>query len=118
MTLGEIVAHYRSKKGISIRKLAEESDVSATYVSMIERDVTPTPSERCVRSILHNLGMDDIDIEVVCRKCGIVPRDVTLYISRNAELLVPLLRNMSCLSDGDLEGLVYFVDKELFEGDL
>jgi DNA-binding Xre family transcriptional regulator len=116
MTLGEIVSYYRHKRGISIRKLAEESDVSATYVSMIERDVTPIPSERCVRSILYNIGLDDIEIENICRHCGLVPKDVIKYISDNASPMVPFLRKLSYLSETDLEGLIYFVDKEWFQG--
>lgn len=63
MTLGEVIAAYRKKHGLSMEKFSELSGISKGYISMLERNRTqrgdqPSPSFEMYRNVAKAIGMD------------------------------------------------------------
>lgn len=63
MTLGEVIAQYRSTHNLSMDKFAELSGISKGYISMLERNQTqrgevPSPSIEMFRNVAKVIGLE------------------------------------------------------------
>ena len=67
--LGEWLSTQRKLADLSLRQLAELTDVSSTYLSQLERGLHE-PSMRVVKSIADALG---VGVESVLNQVGLVP---------------------------------------------
>lgn len=54
--IGERLRSLRGERGLSLRELAERSDVSASLLSQLERDIT-NPSVDTIYRVAHGLGI-------------------------------------------------------------
>jgi len=64
-TFGELIRKRREQLNISLRSLADKCGVSPTYLSFIERDISPPPSENLIDklSIVLDMSADDLMIK-------------------------------------------------------
>ena len=51
MKLGEIIANFRTKENISLGDFAKETDLSKTYIAMLEKGVNPSTDKEIIPSI-------------------------------------------------------------------
>ena len=95
MTLGEIIAQYRTEHGMSMRAFARASGLSVTYVSSLENGITqrgnkPTPSLETYRAVAKAMCIDidtllraiDDDIKIMPTSTGehkLSPRKQELF---------------------------------------
>jgi transcriptional regulator with XRE-family HTH domain len=62
-TFGQKIRDYRIENThLSLRKLAETVDISPTYLSRIENDKEPPPSEDIIIRIAQTLGVDEDEL--------------------------------------------------------
>ena len=99
LPFGEFIRSERVKKGLTLRKFAKSIDISATFISLMERgDVSP-PSENNIHKIAIVLGLDPDYLIVMARK---VPTEVQeMFFDRPQ--LVGFLRRVHKKSDAELE---------------
>ncbi len=91
----------RHPKGFSVRALAGRLGVSATWLSMVERDLQ-RPSEETVRTLALEL---DLDAAALLRLSGRVSQDVAeMLLARPA--LADAVRAMNALKDAEIERTV------------
>jgi HTH-type transcriptional regulator, competence development regulator len=83
-TLGEMIRYNREHVGVSLRELAGSVDISPTYLSMIERDLTPPPSEDCIRRIADEI---DVDADVLLALGNRVPGHIIKAMARRRVLV-------------------------------
>jgi transcriptional regulator with XRE-family HTH domain len=58
---GDKVAEYRKNFGMTQRRLAERSDLDATYLNRIEKGTRPPPPVDTIRKIVQALGLSDAE---------------------------------------------------------
>jgi transcriptional regulator with XRE-family HTH domain len=104
MSFGTFIRNKRLEKGYTLRKFSELIDISATYISRMERDEIDPPGEGKINAMANLLS---IDPEQLVFMAGKLPSKVkTMVIDRPA--LVPLLRIASTKSDIDLQEMINF----------
>lgn len=79
MSSGQLIRDRRIALGLSIYDLAHRADVDFTYISKIERDKVPPPSERLCRRIAAAL---DVDAGMLVDKMRASPRYKALEAAR------------------------------------
>ena len=122
MKLGELIRDYREQHSLSLRAFSRAANLSATYVSMIERDLNgrgkmPVPSVETYRAIAKAMGLDVSDlIRMVDDKIDLSPErkgvDLTLYTDNVIPMppmhSVPLVGTIACgtpiLAEQNIEG--------------
>ena len=82
MTFGEYVRTVREEMRslntvFSVRKVAQRIGVEPAYLSKIERDQTPPPSEATIRRLAEELGEDP---DLLLAMAGKVSRDLQSVI--------------------------------------
>lgn len=102
MLFGERIRILRKQKNISLRKFAQEVDISTTYLSVIETgDIIP--AEDKIRTIAKALGIDEdellfeggkisSEITTIILKC---PREFARAIRAMARLSAPQISKMA-----------------------
>lgn len=78
------IKERRLQKGISLRRFAEMADISATYLSRIERGDFNPPSEDAIKRISLLLHTDADNLLVLAGK---VPTDVVNILLQHPEFL-------------------------------
>lgn len=68
MTFGKYLRSLRVTKGVSQKKLAEEGGIDFTYLSKIENDRMPPPSEEVLKKMAAFLGEDENTLILKARK--------------------------------------------------
>src|SRR5436190_845827 len=96
---GAFIRRDRDAKKIGLRAMAKMIGVSPTYLSKIERDEFPPPTEDKVRAIAKILGSDADDLVA---RAGRVPVDVTELIKRRPKLS-EFVRGTASISDDEIE---------------
>lgn len=89
----------RRKKGdatFSVRQLAERIGVEPSFLSKVERDETPPPSEAKIVALARELGADP---DVLLALAGKVSSDLQTAIRRRPELFATLIRELKGLPD-------------------
>ena len=94
--LGEWLAAQRKLANLSLRQLAEMTEVSSTYLSQIERGLHE-PSMRVIKSISEALGLS---VEAVLDRMGFGDSEGTTEVTEAA------IRNDPILSAAQKEALL------------
>lgn len=72
-TFGGVIRKLREDAGISLRKLAKLLEMSPAYLSKLERDLLPPPSEEYICSMASILEEDP---DILLAKAGKVHPDI------------------------------------------
>jgi transcriptional regulator with XRE-family HTH domain len=100
---GAFIRRKREEKGIGLREMTKlMTKISPTYLSKIERDEFPPPTEERVREIAAIL---DCDVDDLLAKAGRVSSDVSDIIKRHPVQLAALLRTTNGMSVNDINRL-------------
>jgi transcriptional regulator with XRE-family HTH domain len=99
---GAFIRREREGKEIGLREMAKMIGVSPTYLSKVERDEFPPPSEDKVRAIAKII---ECDTDALLARAGRISSDVTDIIKRHPVELAALLRTTKGLSADDIARL-------------
>ncbi len=83
-SFGTTIRDARKQRGISQKYLAEKVGIDFTYLSKIENDRMPPPSEKAIRAIAQELGTDPDEL---IRLAGKVPSDLADLLVRDPEAI-------------------------------
>ena len=89
-TCGELIREARQAQGYSVRFVAREVELAASYLSDIELG-RRIPSEKVIHQLCSLLGMD---FDVLMQKAGRMGEDTETYLKSSA-LVGRLLRQMA-----------------------
>ena len=115
MTFGDHVREVRERRrresaAFSVRQVAQRIEVEPAYLSKIERNLVPPPSERTIRRLAEEL---DEDPDVLLAMAGKVSLDLQEIIRRRPRRFAELLRQLREAPDPALSRLV----REVRDGD-
>lgn len=108
MTFGEILRKIRRDKKISQRALADKLGISFTYLSKIENDVMPPPSEELLIKLAKEL---DIDIDEFMIEANKVPTDIQQTIMNNPKI-PKFLRSIDKITDEKWKKIEAILEEE------
>jgi transcriptional regulator with XRE-family HTH domain len=94
----------------SVRQVAERIGVEPSYLSKVERSLTPPPSEETILRLARELNTD---ADVLLARAGKVSTDLLAAIRRRPQLFAELIREMKHLPDHAVLRLV----REVRDGD-
>jgi HTH-type transcriptional regulator, competence development regulator len=99
--LGEVIRDQRealrqSDAQFSLRRVADRIGVEPSYLSKVERGITPPPSEETLRRLAAEL---DLDADVLLALAGKVSSDLQEVIRRRPQLFAQLIRELKDLPD-------------------
>lgn len=77
-SFGQVLREGRKAQGISLRKFAQAVDLSATYLSKIERDEMPPPAEDTIKRIAKALDYDEDELLALAGKVSTELKDIIL----------------------------------------
>ena len=80
---GTRLRELRTKAGLSLRELADKVNVNFTYLSKIENDALPPPSEKVIWQLAETLNADKDELLILAGK---IPSDIA-EILKNRETL-------------------------------
>ncbi|MEE4382797.1 MAG: helix-turn-helix transcriptional regulator [Pseudomonadales bacterium] len=115
MRFGEHIREVRERRRAedrtySVRQVAQRIGIEPAYLSKIERDQQPPPSEDTIRRLAADLGEDP---DVLLALAGKVSRDLQEIIRRRPRLFAELLRELKEMPDHAIVRVV----RELRDGD-
>ena len=101
MTFGSYLRTIREglrdkDRAFSVRKVAGRIGVEPSYLSKIERDQVPPPSEATIRSLAKEL---EEDADLLLAMAGKVSTDLQIIILRRPQLFAELLRRLRDIPD-------------------
>lgn len=96
MSFGKHLKSLREARGLSLRKLAAEVGVTASYLSQVESDSVKPPSENMVKKLAGTL---DEHPDVLLAIAGRVSDDLMRVIIRRPKLMGELLRQIDSAPD-------------------
>lgn len=99
---GERLRRLRESRRLSVRRLARLVAVSPSYLSRIERNHVPPPSERTIARIARALA---VETDELLATAGRVPEDVVSRVLRRPQLMAKLVRIADGMPDEKLEEL-------------
>lgn len=89
--LGEFISQKRRKLGLSLRKLASDSDISATYLSDIENGRRINASGDVLEKLSKALNLDESEREemftLVGQENNSIPMDVQEFVKHHPEVV-------------------------------
>lgn len=94
-SFGRAIKEARRQRGISQKDLAERAGIDFTYLSKIENDRMPPPSEKAIRAMAEALALD---ADELIRLAGKVPSDLEEFLVTDPEA-IKYLRSLQ----GDVE---------------
>lgn len=100
--VGAFIRRQREAKEIGLREMAKMIEVSPTYLSKIERDEFPPPTEDRVRAIAKIIECDADDL---LARAGRVSSDISAIIKRHPVELAALLRTTKSLTAKEIATL-------------
>ena len=65
ITFGEFIKGKRQDKGISLRKFAEQLNISPVYLCNMEKDRNPAPKDNVLSRMAQMLVLNDEDIRIL-----------------------------------------------------
>ncbi len=101
MTFGEHIRTVREKRqrddrAFSLRMVASRTGVLPAYLSQVEFEQTPPPSEQTIRRLATDL---DQDADVLLALAGKLSRDLQAIVLRRPRLMADLLRELDDAPD-------------------
>jgi transcriptional regulator with XRE-family HTH domain len=106
---GGRLRRLRESRRLSVRRLARLVAVSPSYLSRIERNHVPPPSERTIARIARALSIETDDLLATA---GRVPEDVISRLVRRPQLMAKLVRLADALPDDQLSALAGKLERE------
>jgi len=97
-------------RSFSLRQVAERVGIKPTYLSKIERDELPPPSEETLKKLAQELKLD---ADVLLAMAGKISADLRQIICARPELFSALLRELKSVPD---EAVLKIV-REVTDGD-
>ena len=115
MTFGEHIRATREQRRendrrFSVRQTAQRIGVEPAYLSKIERDLVPPPSEATIRRLADDL---ELDTDVLLAMAGKVSTDLQEIIRKRPQLFADLLRQLRQMPDNAILRIV----REIRDGD-
>lgn len=89
---GRFIEDLRTAKGLSQKDLAEQVDISNTYLSKIENGRVPPPSVDIIRRLAQNLSYPETELFLIAEK---IPPETARSIATNPRLLKSLIDDLS-----------------------
>jgi transcriptional regulator with XRE-family HTH domain len=89
---GAFIRRMREAKEIGLREMAKKIDVSPTYLSKVERDEFPPPTEERVKAIAKIIKCDPDDL---LARAGRIATDISNIIKRHPVELAAHLRSLT-----------------------
>jgi transcriptional regulator with XRE-family HTH domain len=86
----------KADRTYSLRQVAERSGIEPGYLSRIERDEVPPPSEEVVRRLAETLGGDP---DILLALAGRVSSELQAIILKRPKLFADLLRQLRSAPD-------------------
>jgi len=86
----------REDPRFSVRQVADRIGVEPSFLSKVERDEVPPPSEEKIVALARDLGED---ADVLLAMAGKVSSDLQRVIRKRPELFAALIREMKNLPD-------------------
>jgi len=83
-------------KAFSLRKVAQHIGVEPAYLSKIERDVFPPPSEEVIRRLAAALRLD---ADILLAMAGKVSSDLQAIIQKRPALFAQMIRQLKNVPD-------------------
>lgn len=102
MSFGEYVKLVRMSKGISIRGIARELQINATYISKVEREEMPPPAEDVITRLATVLELDKDDLMIMA---GRIPSDILEAITEDKDKQREFVRLIRTLRHGPAEAI-------------
>lgn len=94
LSLGETIRFFRKRKGLSLRELAKNSNVSPIYISELENGKKINPSEEILHRIVKGLDLTQTDMIYLLDRysveTGKISPDITEYIINNRLVQIAL----------------------------
>jgi len=94
LSLGETIRFFRKRKGLSLRELAKNSNVSPIYISELENGKKINPSEEILHRIVKGLDLTQTDMIYLLDRysveTGRISPDITEYIINNRLVQIAL----------------------------
>ena len=101
-TFGQVLREKRVAKGLSLRKFAEQVQVSPTYLSQVEQGNADPPTAERVQRMAELLG-ENADAWIAL--AGRVPADLCAIIRKHSTEMPQLLREAAGLTVEQLRKL-------------
>jgi transcriptional regulator with XRE-family HTH domain len=101
MRFGPHIREIREAKSIGLRELARLIEVEPAYLSKIEREIFPPPSEMLIVKIAGHLGEDP---DKLLAMAGKIPSDVKDLIIQSEGQLARLIREWVKLDNAHPSG--------------
>jgi transcriptional regulator with XRE-family HTH domain len=102
-TFGAFIRRQRETREIGLREMAKMIGVSATYLSKVERDEIPPPTEAKVKAIARII---ECDADELLARAGRLSSDLSDIIKRHPVELAALLRTTKGLTAADVAWLI------------
>lgn len=96
MTFGQRVRQLRKEHRISQQELASQVGIDVGYVSKIEADKVPAPSEKVIERLASYLKTNKDELMVLARRA---PKDLEPFITDNARIPTILRRSKGLSSE-------------------
>lgn len=113
-TFGDLLRATRVAKGYSLRKFAEMSDMSPTYLSQIEQaKIESPPTAERVRTMAELLGQNADEWIALA---GRIPQDVSDIIKNEPQAMPALLRAAKGLTADELRKLTEQIREQQKDG--
>lgn len=106
---GARIRRLRVEAGITVTDLANDADMSITYLSKVERGELPPPSEDKIRRLANALGISSSELLTSANR---VPSDVLKIIRRHPSQYVALIRRTRHLRREQLEEMLDSLEAE------
>ena len=103
----------------SLRRVARASGLEPSFLSKIERDVAPPPSERKIKALARAIGEVP---DILLALAGKISTDLQEVILKRPRLFAELLRILRRAPDGHVSGMIrearakYGTEKVFFGG--
>ncbi len=115
MTLGAHIRRVREQRratdrSFSVRQVAQRVGIEPSYLSKVEREVVPPPSEATIRRIALELGEDS---DLLLAMVGKISSDLRDIIVDRPMLFTDLIRNLRKAPDHELRRIA----REVRDGD-
>lgn len=106
-SFGKRIKELRTQQRLTQRELAARVTIDVGYISKIEAEKVPPPSERVIERLALALGADKDELMALA---GRAPKDLEPIITRDARIPT-ILRRAGGLSPQDWEKVEHYIEQ-------